>query len=139
LTWYFNQTWPSKLGIQRPFYFPLQPSYWFGSSIRLPGNSKENNNEEEMFSCEMAETEGNNREKANEKVLGQPTIVIEHLKKTFGNFVAVNNMCFKMYENQIFALLGHNGAGKVSWILFCFWFSLSLSLSHTTCPPLRLI
>lgn len=61
----------------------------------------------------MAENEGT-AEKVNEKVLGNPSIIVKNLKKTFGNFVAVDNLSFKMYENQIFALLGHNGAGKVS-------------------------
>ena len=38
---------------------------------------------------------------------------IEGLAKTYdGGFQAVRGVNFKMYENQIFALLGHNGAGK---------------------------
>jgi ABC-type multidrug transport system ATPase subunit len=28
--------------------------------------------------------------------------------------MVVDHLSFDMYENQIFALLGHNGAGKVS-------------------------
>ena len=38
---------------------------------------------------------------------------IENLKKTFsGGFRAVKGINLKMYDSQIFALLGHNGAGK---------------------------
>lgn len=37
---------------------------------------------------------------------------ITGLKKHFGDFKAVNGVNLKMYKGQIFALLGHNGAGK---------------------------
>ena len=50
-------------------------------------------------------------EEANEGILGHPKVTVTGLKKTFGHQIAVNNLSFKMYENQIFALLGHNGAG----------------------------
>lgn len=53
-------------------------------------------------------------EDANEGILGVPTVAVNRLRKTFGSQVAVNDLSFKMYENQIFALLGHNGAGKVA-------------------------
>jgi ABC-2 type transport system ATP-binding protein len=52
-------------------------------------------------------------EVVNEKLLGSPTVEVSKLRKTFGSQVSVNDLSFKMYENQIFALLGHNGAGKV--------------------------
>ena len=52
-------------------------------------------------------------EVVNEAILGSPTVIVNSLRKTFGGQVAVNDLSFKMYENQIFALLGHNGAGKV--------------------------
>jgi ABC-type multidrug transport system ATPase subunit len=52
-------------------------------------------------------------ELVNEALTGKPSIHIDRLKKVFGGQVAVNNICFNMYENQIFALLGHNGAGIV--------------------------
>jgi len=42
---------------------------------------------------------------------------IEHLKKKFGNGLrAVDGVNIRMYEGQIFALLGHNGAGKTTMI-----------------------
>ena len=53
-------------------------------------------------------------EKVNESLLGAPAVVVNRLRKTFGSQVSVNDLSFSMYENQIFALLGHNGAGKVS-------------------------
>ena len=42
---------------------------------------------------------------------------IEGLQKTFdGGFQAVKGLNVKMYSGQIFALLGHNGAGKSTTI-----------------------
>jgi ABC-type multidrug transport system ATPase subunit len=46
-------------------------------------------------------------------VLGAPTVIVNNLRKTFSGQVAVDDLSFNMYQNQIFALLGHNGAGKV--------------------------
>ena len=37
-------------------------------------------------------------------------------KEKNSQFLAVNNVSFKVYENEIFAILGHNGAGKTTLI-----------------------
>ncbi|OJU82482.1 MAG: multidrug ABC transporter ATP-binding protein [Chlamydia sp. 32-24] len=42
----------------------------------------------------------------------QEVIQAEHLTKKFGNFVAANNITFKVRKGEIFGLLGPNGAGK---------------------------
>ena len=42
---------------------------------------------------------------------------VENLSKTFGgSFRAVKGVNVKMFDSQIFALLGHNGAGKTTII-----------------------
>lgn len=56
----------------------------------------------------------------DEGILGQPSVVVKKLCKTFAGSLAVNNLSFKMYPNQIFALLGHNGAGKVRYTISFF-------------------
>ena len=44
-------------------------------------------------------------------------LAIQDLRKTFsGGFYAVRGVNVKMYNSQIFALLGHNGAGKTTVI-----------------------
>ena len=63
-----------------------------------------------------ADAEAVPSEAVNESLLGEPTVRLAGLQKTFGSQVAVNNLSFNMYENQIFALLGHNGAGKTTTI-----------------------
>jgi ABC-type multidrug transport system fused ATPase/permease subunit len=107
------------VGVAKPFYFLLMPSYWFPkeaaapietvSGIQLSGADQ---NIEQGIHTKEAIPE----EPVNEKFTGRPTVTINKLRKTFGTQLAVNNLSFKMYENQIFALLGHNGAGKVRTI-----------------------
>ena len=44
-------------------------------------------------------------------------LFIKRLKKVYDSGkLAVDNLTLKMYKDQIFALLGHNGAGKTSTI-----------------------
>jgi len=46
----------------------------------------------------------------------KPSVEMRGMRKVFdtsaGRMVAVNNLTFNLYENQVFCLLGHNGAGK---------------------------
>lgn len=42
-------------------------------------------------------------------LVGSPTVKVERMRKTFGDFTAVNGIEFNLYEGQIFSLLGHNG------------------------------
>ena len=44
------------------------------------------------------------------------TIQVEHLSKSFGNTVAVNDVSFTVEKGRIFGLLGPNGAGKTTTI-----------------------
>jgi len=43
-------------------------------------------------------------------------IEVDHLTKKFGEFIAVNDICFHVAEREIFGLLGPNGAGKTTLI-----------------------
>lgn len=41
-------------------------------------------------------------------------IEVENLSKLFGDFAAVNNICFQVKAGEIFGFLGANGAGKTT-------------------------
>jgi ABC-2 type transport system ATP-binding protein len=42
----------------------------------------------------------------------KPIISVQNLVKNYGNFEAVKDISFEVYEGEIFGLLGPNGAGK---------------------------
>ena len=48
--------------------------------------------------------------------MGEPCIRVRNLTKTFGGRVVVNDLSFAVEKGQVFALLGHNGAGKSTTI-----------------------
>jgi len=43
-------------------------------------------------------------------------IEVEHLRKTYGPVVAVDNISFEVYQGEIFGMVGPNGAGKTSTV-----------------------
>lgn len=46
--------------------------------------------------------------------MSEPVIAIEHLRKTYGHVVAVEDVSFEVRQGEIFGLLGPNGAGKTT-------------------------
>ncbi|MEP6570884.1 MAG: ATP-binding cassette domain-containing protein [Acidobacteriota bacterium] len=47
---------------------------------------------------------------------GHPTVSIDNITKSFGDFIAVSEMSLAVYPGKIFGLLGPNGAGKTTTI-----------------------
>jgi ABC-2 type transport system ATP-binding protein len=45
-----------------------------------------------------------------------PTVSINHITKTFGEFTAVNDLSLAVYPGRVYGLLGPNGAGKTTTI-----------------------
>lgn len=44
----------------------------------------------------------------------KPIITVKNLTKKYGNFLAVDQISFEVFEGEIFGLLGPNGAGKTT-------------------------
>lgn len=59
-------------------------------------------------------------------------IRVENLVKTFGSFIAVNDVSFEVAAGEIFAFLGPNGAGKTTTI------KMLTTLLHPTSGSIRL-
>jgi ABC-type multidrug transport system ATPase subunit len=49
-------------------------------------------------------------------VSGRPAVEIAHLRKAYGNAVAVDDVSLSVAEGEIFGILGPNGAGKTTTV-----------------------
>ncbi len=50
------------------------------------------------------------------KTASKQAVEIEHLRKTYGTLVAVDDVSFSVAEGEIFGILGPNGAGKTTTV-----------------------
>lgn len=105
LALYLDKVVPSEYGTRLHPLFFLQASFWKGTAsadVNDPAHMDEAAGDGAPF-----EKNAPNLVKA---------VSIRHLKKTFGDFNAVDDLDLDIFEGQIFALLGHNGAGKSTTI-----------------------
>uniref|UniRef100_A0A096MH45 P-type phospholipid transporter n=1 Tax=Poecilia formosa TaxID=48698 RepID=A0A096MH45_POEFO len=105
LAWYLDNVFPGQYGIGRPFYFPLQPSYWQkpAPSYQETTDQEKNVNASPVFF----------EQDPLGLVLG---VQIQDLVKVYdgSSRPAVNCLSICFYEGQITSFLGHNGAGKTT-------------------------
>lgn len=99
LALYFDHVIPGEYGPRFPWYFCFQKSYWVGKS---------------EYSCPVLEDEGNaDVEEVSAELKSKGVIRISSIVKVFGSgkkkTTAVNGISLTIYENQITAILGHNG------------------------------
>ena len=127
---YLDKVIPSTFGQSLKPWFCCSPSYYKcckQQRRRSPLNELEDGNDadEELLDDDNAFEED---QMPPENYEAPPVICkrlettgdylrIENMQKTFsGGFRAVKGVNVKMYDSQIFALLGHNGAGKSTMI-----------------------
>ncbi|KAA8517124.1 hypothetical protein F0562_017417 [Nyssa sinensis] len=123
---YLDKVLPKENGVHYPWNFIFHKCFWrkrsnrknhaSGSQVKTHSNEKTNFSGNdisepvvESISLDMKQQELDGR-----------CIQIRNLHKVYstkrGKFCAVNSLQLTLYENQILALLGHNGAGKSTTI-----------------------
>uniref|UniRef100_A0A8C2DNR8 ATP-binding cassette, sub-family A (ABC1), member 4b n=1 Tax=Cyprinus carpio TaxID=7962 RepID=A0A8C2DNR8_CYPCA len=106
LAWYLDNVFPGQYGIGRPFYFPLQPSYWL-KPMPQPSQVPDS-----AFGKQRGEAGGCGPEPEG-LIIG---VSVQDLVKVYSknSRPAVDCLNMNFYEGQITSFLGHNGAGKTT-------------------------
>jgi ABC-type multidrug transport system ATPase subunit len=137
LAWYLDAVFRGNHGIPRKFYFPFQPSYWLDWLPRYASKGKPSSRPSGQRRNALQDSDQDSSSDDDDSVPlltggkqhsvnGQTTAMEVHeLSKSFKSGclcgknkvnVAVDGFSLKVQENQILALLGHNGAGKSTTI-----------------------
>jgi ATP-binding cassette subfamily A (ABC1) protein 3 len=99
---YLDSVMPNTYGVQK------HPCF----CIRKEDKRRKTYEQNDVEDQESQEIQAN-----HEKIFNsEDPILFENLTKTFGEFTAVNKLKFSIKEGEIFAFLGHNGAGKTTAI-----------------------
>uniref|UniRef100_A0AAY5KSH8 ATP-binding cassette sub-family A member 2 n=1 Tax=Esox lucius TaxID=8010 RepID=A0AAY5KSH8_ESOLU len=122
LTWYIEAVHPGMYGLPRPWYFPLQKSYWLGSgrveTWEWPwGGRARLSVMEEDQACAMEHRRSEEMRGIEEEPSHLPLVVcIDKLTKVYknGSKLALNKLSLNLHEDQVVSFLGHNGAGKTT-------------------------
>lgn len=121
LGWYFDRVLPKEYGVRLPLTFPFRASFWCDRPDRdaeaILGSAQDG----PSAVCAARDAVEPVAEAVRARSLASGTILrTEGLRKEFstpgGLKVAVAGLDLTMYEGQILALLGHNGAGKSTTI-----------------------
>ena len=92
--WWLSQAWQGKYGKAKPCCFCLMPEY--------------------MCSRNRARHSTKTSPDSSADTI-EPVLSIQHLRKVFRDGkVAVDDLSLEVFPGEIFALLGHNGAGKTT-------------------------
>ncbi|UJR08477.1 hypothetical protein I4U23_012744 [Adineta vaga] len=99
LSWYLEKVFPGEYGIPLDWNFLFKRDYW---------RSERTSDDIESISKPSTST-------TRRHSVGTPIVHVNHLVKKFGpDKIAVNDVSFDLYENQITSLLGPNGSGKTT-------------------------
>ena len=110
LGYYLDQVIPKEIGVAQPWNFICKKLKSKGSKL---AEAKLNLNDEQQ-----AHNKRDFFEEVSQQVKRDcQALKVRNLRKVFSNGkVAVDNASMTLYAGQIFALLGHNGAGKTTSI-----------------------
>ncbi|EER01707.1 Daunorubicin resistance ATP-binding protein drrA, putative [Perkinsus marinus ATCC 50983] len=116
---YLDQVYPHENVATRKWYFPVQMSYWreilgHEEISKARGSTTEEGEEpDDMSGIERAWDQ-----QQLELLREGQTVDIHNLKVGYGHVSinAVNGLYLEMFRDELFVLLGHNGAGKSTTI-----------------------
>ena len=128
LTLYLEAVWPSELGIPKPWYFPLLPSYWTGCFGFLLGASRSGSGTTKysVLADGVDDDDGNEDGGGPDSRYFEPApetsetgLRMSGLRKVFTSWrgpskEAVVGTTLDLLQGEITVLLGHNGAGKTT-------------------------
>lgn len=93
LAWWLSHVRQGQYGMAKPMCFCLMAKYVCPKRVSVSSDASQQDTTAE----------------------GRCVLSIQHLHKVFGDGkVAVDDLCLESYSGEIFALLGHNGAGKTT-------------------------
>ncbi|XP_035710292.1 ATP-binding cassette sub-family A member 3-like [Folsomia candida] len=107
---YLENIMRTEYGVRRPWYYPV-------SDLYQKYRKKSTKVSSEVVESDLDSLEKPGFEKEPDTL--KAGVVISNLKKSFGRMNAVDGVSMSMYEDEIFVLLGHNGAGKTTAIACC--------------------
>ncbi|CAF3666934.1 unnamed protein product [Rotaria sp. Silwood1] len=106
LSWYLEKVFPGEYGVPLDWNFLFKKDYWRRETGKMTNFLF--NNRIAKFSKSETSVEATNSS-------GAPVIHVDRLVKKFSpDKIAVNEVSFDLYENQITSLLGPNGSGKTT-------------------------
>jgi ABC-type multidrug transport system ATPase subunit len=114
---YLEKVLPGEYGITKPWYFPLV-CCCSGKKTREESRGLL---EEDIYDTLPPNEVYTKVQQPSQNDIGNEGIKIRKLRRTFQRdkkepFIAVHELSLDIYKNQVFVLLGHNGAGKSTTI-----------------------
>ncbi|CAF1375172.1 unnamed protein product, partial [Rotaria sordida] len=106
LSWYLEKIFPGEYGIPLDWNFLFKRDYWRRETTK---------DQIYTFDNHAATLSRPITPFTRTNSIGTPVVHVDHLVKKFGpDKIAVNEVSFDLYENQITSLLGPNGSGKTT-------------------------
>lgn len=131
LAWYFDNTIVENRGIARPWYFPLQPSYWFPKWFAKDEKRRPVQLKRQYSEANRTNTAEHEKRRiiddeleiqAGKKARRFDGVRVIGMSKSYESMVgnhtvdALNQVYFECAKGELLGIMGHNGAGKSTLI-----------------------